>query len=79
VFKKETISHQYRCPQRIKKGENSTSKIVMTSRPLPLGRHTVQGFAQTQRQVMADKKVARYSRLENKIQAVINYELATQI
>jgi hypothetical protein len=29
---------------------------------------------------MVDKKVARrYFRLENKIQAVINYELATQI
>jgi hypothetical protein len=31
------------------------------------------------RKVLSDRKVARYYQLENKIQAVINYELAKQI
>ena len=31
------------------------------------------------RKVLSDRKVARYYQLENKIQAVINYELARQI
>jgi hypothetical protein len=31
------------------------------------------------RKVLSDKKVARYYQLENKIQAVINYELAKKL